>query len=49
LVDGEDELLENPVVVLDRNAESYVNLRYPLSPELDISSCSSNSLKAAKH
>ena len=29
LVDDED-LLRNPVVVLDRNSESYINLRYPV-------------------
>ena len=29
LVDDED-LLRNPVVVLDRNQESYVNLKYPV-------------------
>ena len=29
LVDDED-LLRNPVVVLDRNQESYINLKYPV-------------------
>ena len=29
LVDNED-VLRNPVVVLDRNSESYINLRYPV-------------------
>ena len=29
LVDG-DDVLRNPVVVLDKNSESYINLRYPI-------------------
>lgn len=29
LVDG-DDVLRNPVVVLDKNSESYINLRYPV-------------------
>lgn len=29
LVD-DDDMLRNPVVVLDRNSESYINLRYPV-------------------
>jgi hypothetical protein len=29
LVD-DDDVLRNPVVVLDRNSESYINLRYPV-------------------
>jgi len=26
----DDEMMRNPVVVLDRNSESYINLRYPV-------------------
>ena len=26
------DLLSNPVVVLDKNTDSYVNLRYPIEP-----------------
>ena len=40
LVD-DDDVLRNPVVVLDRNSESYINLRYPvLAPPPPLSKCS---------
>ena len=32
------DLLSNPVVILDKNTESYVNLRYPIEP----TGCGSN-------
>ena len=39
LVD-DDDVLRNPVVVLDRNSESYINLRYPvLAPPPPLSKC----------
>ena len=34
LVDG-DDVLRNPVVVLDKNSESYINLRYPIHSKED--------------
>jgi len=39
LVD-DDDVLRNPVVVLDRNSESYINLRYPvLAPPPPLTKC----------
>ena len=34
LVDG-DDVLRNPVVVLDKNSESYINLKYPIHSKDD--------------
>lgn len=37
LVDVDDQLARNPVVVLDKNSESYINLKYPVVlPEEDL-------------
>ena len=36
---GEDDtldILRNPVIVLDKNAESYINLRYPTLSQHDL-------------
>eukprot|EP00095_Tigriopus_kingsejongensis_P000473 maker-scaffold1054_size66621-snap-gene-0.8 protein:Tk00473 transcript:maker-scaffold1054_size66621-snap-gene-0.8-mRNA-1 annotation:"insulin-like growth factor-binding protein complex acid labile chain" len=44
LVDGDDELLRNPVVILDRNSESYVNLKYPILPDDSPRSTTSTSI-----
>ena len=42
LVD-DDDVLRNPVVVLDRNSESYINLRYPvLAPPPPLTKCSAH-------
>ena len=34
LVDG-DDVLRNPVIVLDKNSESYINLKYPIHSKED--------------
>ena len=37
--DGEEDsldILRNPVIVLDKNAESYINLRYPTLSQHDL-------------
>ena len=35
-VDDNLDILRNPVIVLDKNAESYINLRYPTLSQHDL-------------